>query len=369
MTVPFFNLEPTHVPFRANLLAAVEGVLDSHWLVLGEQVRRFEEAWAATCGVPHAVGVGNGLDALTLSLKALGVGPGDEVIVPANTYIATWLAITHVGATLVPVEPEAATFNLDPAAVAAAITPRTRAVLPVHLFGQPCRMDALLAVARTYDLCIVEDNAQAQGARWQGRPTGSFGHCAGHSFYPTKNLGALGDAGAITTADAAVAEHLARLRNYGSTRKYHNEDLGWNSRLDEVQAAVLLAKLPLLAGWNAARAAIAAAYAEQLADLAPVLTLPTVAAGAESVWHQYVVRTARRDALQAHLTAQEIGTLIHYPVPPHLQPAYAHLGMRAGKFPISEAMAATSLSLPIWPGMTPEQVGAVVAGVRAFFGA
>lgn len=369
MTVPFFNLEPTHAPLRAELLAAVGGVVDSHWLVLGEQVRRFEAAWAKSCGVPHAVGVGNGLDALTLSLKALGVGPGDEVIVPANTYIATWLAVTHVGAMLVPVEPEAATFNLDPAAVAAAVTPRTRAVMPVHLFGQPCRMDALLAVARQHGLLVIEDNAQAQGARWQGQPTGSFGHCAGHSFYPTKNLGALGDAGAITTADATVAERLRQLRNYGSERKYHNEEIGWNSRLDEVQAAVLLAKLPLLAGWNAARTAIAATYSVQLADLTSALTLPTVAAGAAPVWHQYVVRTARRDALQAHLTARGIGTLIHYPVPPHLQPAYAPLGLRVGQFPISEAMAATSLSLPIWPGMTMEQVGVVVAGVRTFFDA
>jgi dTDP-4-amino-4,6-dideoxygalactose transaminase len=368
MLVPFFSLHPIHQPLRSGLLAAMEEVLDSGWLVLGNTVEQFETAWAAACQVPHAVGVGNGLDALTLALRALGVGLGDEVIVPANTYIATWLAVTHVGATVVPVEPDPLTFNLNPEAVRAAITPRTRLLLPVHLFGQPADMTALSAIAARHQLSVLEDNAQAAGATWEGRPTGSLGHAAAHSFYPTKNLGALGDAGAVTTSDNALADQLRRIRNYGSTQKYQHEIVGWNSRLDELQAAILLKKLPYLAGWNAVRAAIAAYYSEQLAALAPELTLPVVAPGAMPVWHQYVVRTKQRDALQAYLTAQGIGTLIHYPLPPHRQPAYAHLGLREGQFPISEAMAATSLSLPIWPGLTPEQLTAVVTAVRGFFG-
>ncbi len=369
MLVPFFSFGPNQAPLRTELTAAMEAVLDTGWLVLGKAVEEFEAVWAAACTVPHAVGVGNGLDALTLALRGLGVGPGDEVIVPANTYIATWLAVTHVGATIVPVEPDAATFNLDPVAVAAAITPRTRLLLPVHLFGQPADMTALLALARQHQLFVLEDNAQAAGARWQGQPTGSFGDAAAHSFYPTKNLGALGDAGAITVTDSVLAARLRQLRNYGSTRKYEHELIGWNSRLDELQAAFLLKKLPHLAEWNAARGAVAAYYTAHLADLEPSLTLPVVAPGATAVWHQFVVRTAQRDALQAHLTAHGIGTLIHYPQPPHRQPAYAHLKLQEGKFPISEAMAATSLSLPIWPGLTEAQLAAVTGAVRSFFSA
>ncbi|HYE78858.1 MAG TPA: DegT/DnrJ/EryC1/StrS family aminotransferase [bacterium] len=365
--IPFLSFAGQHPALREQILAACASVYDGQSYILGPAVSRFEEQYAAFCEAPYAIGVGNGLDALTLSLRALGVGPGDEVIVPSNTYIASWLAVTHAGATPVPVEPEPGTFNLDPAGVRAALTPRTRALLPVHLFGQPCRMDELLTLARRHDLLVVEDNAQAHGARWQGRPTGSFGHCAGHSFYPTKNLGALGDAGAVTTPDAAVADRLRRLRNYGSAQKYHNGEVGWNSRLDELQAAILSLKLPFLPEWNAARQRIAAHYLAHLADLAGELTLPVVPAGAEPVWHQFVVRTPRRDQLQAHLTARGIGTLIHYPVPPHRQPAYAHLGFQAGQFPLAEAMAATSLSLPIWPGLTPEQLAIIVGAIRDFF--
>ena len=313
------------------------------------------------------MGVGNGLDALALALRALKIGPGDEVLVPATTYIATWLAVTQVGATPVPVEPDPATSNLDPARIAVVLTPRTRAIMPVHLYGQPCRMSEIMAFARLHGLIVVEDNAQAQGASFEGQLTGSFGAASGTSFYPTKNLGALGDAGAITTNNAAVADQLRQLRNYGSTRKYQHELVGYNSRLDELQAAVLRVKLSQLPAWTSERQQLAAWYTAYLAEV-PGLRLPTVVAGAVPVWHLYVVHTPQRDALQQHLAAQGIGTLIHYPVPPHRQPAYAYLGLAAGSLPIAEALAATCLSLPLWPGMTEEMVVAVAKAVREFFG-
>ena len=347
------------------MLAALAEVYDTHWYVLGEQVRAFEAEYSAFNRVGHAVGVGNGLEALTLALRGLSIGPGDEVVVPSNTYIATWLAVSHVGATPVPVEPDPATSNLDPARLAAALTSRTRAVLPVHLYGQPCRMPEILAFAGQYSLLVVEDNAQAQGATFAGRLTGSFGHASATSFYPTKNLGALGDAGAITTDDATLAWRLQQLRNYGSTQKNHHELPGYNSRLDELQAAVLRVKLPHLTAWVSQRRQVAAWYNEYLADL-PDLQLPAVAAGAEPAWHLYVVHTSHRDALQRHLAAAGIGTQVHYPVPPHLQPAYAYLGLATGALPIAEKLAATCLSLPLWPGMTEAMVATVARAVRAF---
>lgn len=365
LPIPFLSFAPQHGPLREEVLGALARVYDSAWYVLGEEVAAFEREYAAFNQVPHAVGVANGLDALTLALRALGIGPGDDVLVPSNTYIATWLAVTHVGARPVPVEPDPATANLDPARLAAALTPRTRAILPVHLYGQACRMPEIMAVARQHGLAVVEDNAQAQGAAFAGQPTGSFGALNATSFYPGKNLGALGDAGALTTADAPLAERVRVLRNYGAVEKYRNDVIGYNSRLDELQAAVLRVKLRHLPAWTAQRQQVAGWYGQHLAGIAG-LQVPVVAPGATHVYHLYVVRHPRRDALQQHLTARGIGTLIHYPVPPHRQRAYAGLGWPAGSLPIAEALAATCLSLPLWPGMTQEQVVAVAAAIQSF---
>ena len=365
MNVPFLSFEPQHAPLRDAMTAAFSRVYDSCWYVLGEEVKQFEQEYAAFNQVAHAVGVANGLDALVLALRVLGVGPGDEVIVPSNTYIATWLAVTQVGASPVPVEPDPATSNLDPARIAAALTPRTRAIMPVHLYGQACCMTEIMALAAQHNLYVVEDNAQAQGAAFAGGLTGSFGHVNGTSFYPGKNLGALGDAGAVTTNDAGLAHKVQVLRNYGSQQKYYNEVVGYNSRLDELQGALLRVKLPQLPAWTRQRQQVAAWYNQHLAGITN-LRLPAVADGATHVYHLYVVHTPQRAAMQQHLTAQGIGTLIHYPVPPHLQQAYQALGYVPGSFPIAEELANTCLSLPMWPGMTEAHVAAVAAAVRSF---
>ena len=367
MNVPFLSFEPQHVPLREAMTAAFVRVYDSYWYVLGQEVQQFEHEYGAFNEVGHAVGVANGLDALVLALRVLKIGPGDEVIVPSNTYIATWLAVTQVGATPVPVEPDSATSNLDPARIEAALTPRTRAIMPVHLYGQACRMVEIMDIATRHGLSVVEDNAQAQGAAFAGQLTGSFGHVNGTSFYPSKNLGALGDAGAITTNDAGLAQKVRVLRNYGSSQKYYNEVVGYNSRLDELQAALLRVKLPELPEWTRQRQQIAARYDQHLAGIAN-LHLPAVAEGATHVYHLYVVHTPHRAALQQHLTAEGIGTLIHYPVPPHLQQAYQSMHLPAGRFPIAEELAATCLSLPLWPGMTEAHVAAVAAAIRSFKG-
>jgi len=366
MNVPFLSFTPQHAPIREEILAAIADVYDRQWYVLGDQVRTFEAAYAEFNHVQHCIGVANGLDALHLALEVLNVGPGDEVLVPSNTYIATWLAISFVGATPVPVEPNPHTYNLDPAQIEAAITSRTKGIMPVHLYGQACEMGPIMAVAKAHGLWVVEDNAQSQGATWQGGVTGSFGNVNGTSYYPGKNLGALGDAGAVTTNDEELAARIRTLRNYGSQKKYYNEVIGHNSRLDELQAAVLSVKLPKLMAWTRQRQQVARLYDQRLAGLGD-LVLPAVAEGATHVYHLYVVRSAQRDALQQHLTEVGIGTLIHYPVPPHLQQAYAHMGIAAGSYPIAEELAATSLSLPMWPGMTEEHVAAVVAAVESFY--
>lgn len=367
MNIPFLSFEPQHAPLRDAMQAAFARVYDSYWYVLGQEVQQFEQEYAAFSQVSQAVGVANGLDALVLALRALEIGPGDEVIVPSNTYIATWLAVTQVGATVVPVEPDPATSNLDPTRLEAAITPRTRAIMPVHLYGQACRMVEIMDIAARHQLYVVEDNAQSQGAAFAGRLTGSFGHLNGTSFYPGKNLGALGDAGAITTNDAELAQKVRVLRNYGSQQKYYNEVVGYNSRLDELQAALLRVKLPQLATWTQQRQQVADWYQQHLAGI-PDLRLPAVAEGATHVYHLYVVHTPHRAALQQHLTGQGIGTMIHYPVPPHRQQAYQALNLPAGTFPIAEELAATCLSLPMWPGLTEAHVEAVAAAIRSFNG-
>ncbi len=365
MKVPFLSFQPQHSPLRTDIMEAIGRVYDSYWYVLGDEVKQFERSYAAFNQVSHCVGVANGLDALVLALRVLGVGPGDEVIVPSNTYIATWLAVTQVGATPVPVEPNPVTSNLDPAGIAAALTTRTRAIMPVHLYGQACEMGPIMALARQHNLYVVEDNAQAQGASFDGQLTGSFGDFNGTSFYPGKNLGALGDAGAMTTNNADLAQQAQVLRNYGSEKKYYNEVVGYNSRLDELQAAVLRVKLAELPRWTVQRQQIAAWYGQHLAGIAD-LRLPVVAPGATHVYHLYVVHTPHRDALQQHLVEQGIGTLIHYPVPPHRQRAYQALNFPVGAFPIAENLAATCLSLPMWPGMEEAHVAAVTAAIASF---
>ncbi|WP_426490575.1 DegT/DnrJ/EryC1/StrS family aminotransferase [Hymenobacter sp. 102] len=363
--IPFLAFGPQHNAIREEVLQAMANVYDSQWYVLGEEVKKFEGEYAAFSDTEYCIGVANGLDALHLALLALGVGPGDEVIVPSNTYIATWLAVSYVGATPVPVEPNPATFNLDPARIEAAITPRTRAIMPVHLYGQACEMTPIMELARKHQLFVIEDNAQAQGASSGGTTTGSFGDVNATSFYPGKNLGALGDAGAVTTNSAELAQKIRTLRNYGSQQKYYNEVIGYNSRLDELQAAVLSVKLKQLPEWTRQRQQIARWYDEQLAGVEGV-QLPQIAAGCTHVYHLYVIQTTRRDALQKFLTEQGIGTLIHYPVPPHLQQAYAESGYQASDFPVAEQLAATCLSLPMWPGMTEQQVKQVAEQIRFF---
>jgi len=362
--VPFLNLQASG-SLATELEAACHRVLTSGWYILGREVEAFEAEFATYCGARHCVGVGNGLEALHLVLLAMGIGPGDEVVVPANTFIATWLAVSHAGATPVPVEPDAATCNLDPERIEAALTTRTKAIMAVHLYGQPAEMDAINALAQRHGLQVIEDAAQAHGARYHERRTGTLGRAAGFSFYPTKNLGALGDGGAVVTNDSNLADRLRVLRNYGSRVKYQNEVQGYNSRLDEMQAAMLRVKLTKLDEWNARRRQVALQYCHGLQDVAG-LTLPRVPEGAEPVWHLYVVRHPRRDALQQHLKSAGIETMIHYPVPPHLSPAYADLGYRAGDFPVTEQLALECLSLPMDPHLEDDQVAAVIRAVREF---
>lgn len=362
--IPFLDLKAINLRHREEFHACLERVLESGWLVLGRENEAFEAEFARYCGTEYCIGVANGLEALHLVLRAWNIGPGDEVIVPSNTYIATWLAVSETGATPIPVEPDAQTFNLDPAKVEAAITTRTRAILPVHLYGQTARMDVIMEIAGRRGIKVLEDAAQAHGAALYGRRAGALGDAAAFSFYPGKNLGALGDAGAVTTSDRTLAEKLRVLRNYGSRVKYHNEVRGHNSRLDELQAAFLRAKLPSLDSDNARRNEIAAVYTSGLDDLDDLM-LPEVAPGCDSVWHLYVVRHVRRDALQESLQRIGVGTLIHYPIPPHLQPAYMSLKLPAGTYPLSEAIHRECLSLPMGPTMTDEEASQVVEAVRA----
>ncbi|MCS6992846.1 MAG: DegT/DnrJ/EryC1/StrS family aminotransferase [Anaerolineales bacterium] len=363
--IPFLDMKSPYLELQAELDSAWARVMRSGWYILGEEVQAFEQEFARYVGAEYCVGVGNGLEALHLILRAYDIGPGDEVIVPSNTYIATWLAVSYAGATLVPVEPVERTYNLDPERIEAALTPRTKAILVVHLYGQTAEMDAICAVARKHGLKVIEDAAQAHGARYWGKMAGNLGDAAGWSFYPGKNLGALGDGGAVTTNDPALAERIRTLRNYGSKVKYYNLEKGFNSRLDELQAALLRVKLPHLDEWNARRARIAAFYLESLRETG--LLLPHVPEGMTPCWHLFVVRAPQRDALQAHLKAQGIGTMIHYPVPPHLQAAYRELGLPAGSFPVSEAIHREVLSLPMGPHLSMEDAARVVEAVKAFF--
>jgi dTDP-4-amino-4,6-dideoxygalactose transaminase len=365
VNVPFLDLRPAYVELQDELDAAYRRVMKSASFVLGEEVEQFERAFAEYCGAKHCIGVSNGLDALCLILRAYGIGPGHEVIVPSNTYIATWLAVTMAGAVPVPVEPDPRTSNIDATQIGVAITPRTRAVIAVHLYGQTADMSAILEVARAHNLKVIEDAAQAHGARACGRRAGSLGDAAGWSFYPSKNLGAAGDAGAVTTNDDEVDARVRMLRNYGSRAKYHHEVAGCNARLDAFHAAFLGVKLRVLDEWNARRATVAVRYMDQLAACDHI-ELPTIAAGMSSAWHVFVVRSRWRDQLQERLTAAGIGTLIHYPTPPHLSGAYRERGYSPGRFPIAEALAATVLSLPIGPHLSADAADRVIAAVRSF---
>ena len=358
--VAFLDLRQTYLEIKEELDAAFRLVMNSGWYILGEEVTGFEKEFADYCGTKHCVGVGNGVEALQLILRAYGIGEGAEVIVPANTYIATWLAVSNASATVVPVEPDPRTYNLDPRRIEDSITPRTKAILPVHLYGQPADMDPIKQIGESYGLKVIEDAAQAHGARYKDHRAGGLGDAAGWSFYPTKNLGTYGDAGAVTTNDEELANRVRLLRNYGSKSKYYNEERGINSRLDELQAAFLRVRLRYLEEWNSRRARIAAKYLEELRETG--LVLPVVCEGSDPVWHLFVVRSNRRDELQRHLKSAGVNTLVHYPVPPHLQEAYKDASFRC-EYPITEAIHQEALSLPMGPHLSEAGVARVVEAV------
>lgn len=363
MKIPFLELLPAYGELRAEFDAAYHRVMDSGWYLLGREAEAFEREFAEFCGVKHAVTVANGLDALHLILRGYGVGSGDEVIVPAMTFIATWLAVTNAGAVPVPVETMEGTANLDPGRIEEAITARTKAILPVHLYGQPADMEPIAEIANRHGLKVVEDAAQAHGARYKGKRVGGIGDAAGFSFYPGKNLGAFGDGGAVTTNDADLADKVRALRNYGAKKKYQHDELGINSRLDELQAAFLRVKLGKLDGWNGRRRALAAAYLEGLKDV-PGVELPHVPRWADPAWHIFAIRSAGRDTLKARLNESGIETLIHYPVPPHLSGSYRSMGFKGGSFPVAESIAASELSLPMGPHVSREEVDRVIEAIR-----
>lgn len=352
--IPFIDLQASYLEIKSEIDAAVGRVLESGCYILGPEVEAFETEFAAYCEANHAVGVADGLDALHLSLLAMGVGPDDEVIVPSNTYIATWLAVSHCGAKPVPVEPDINTYNIDPERIEAAITSRTKVILPVHLYGQPADLDSILCIARKHGLRVLEDAAQAQGAAYKGRRIGSHSDAVAWSFYPGKNLGALGDGGSVTTNDAAIAERVRVLRNYGSRIKYVNEIKGFNSRLDPIQAAVLRVKLKYLDSWNQRRKSIARSYLEGLST--SKFKLPYLPKWADPVWHLFVIRATQRDDLASRLNREGIATLIHYPIPPHLQHAY-NMDVR---LPKAELLAKEVLSLPIGPQLNMRSVQRII---------
>jgi len=362
MEIPFLDLKAAYLELKDDINASVLRVLGSGSYILGPEVEAFEAEFASYTGASQCVGVANGLDALVLALRAMGVSRGDEVIVPSNTYIATWLAVSQCGAIPVPVEPDISSYNIDPARIEAAITERTRVILPVHLYGQPAEMDAILAIARKHGLSVLEDGAQAHGARYKGKRIGAHGDAVSWSFYPGKNLGGVGDGGAVTTNDAAIAERIRLLRNYGSRVKYVNEVQGYNSRLDPIQAAVLRIKLSRLDEWNERRSKIAECYIRGLKDTN--LIMPLEQEHASSAWHLFVVGHNQRAVLQQRLADSGVGTLIHYPIPPHLQDAYSGSGWKVGDFPIAEFLAHQVFSLPIGPQFSAPEMAIVIDTLR-----
>jgi dTDP-4-amino-4,6-dideoxygalactose transaminase len=359
MNIPFLDLKIPHQELRTELREAFERVLDSGWYIIGTEVKKFEQEFAEYCQAKYCVGAGNGLEALHLILRAYRIGEGDEVIVPSNTYIATWLAVSYAGAIPIPVEPDMRTYNIDPCLIEGAITRRTKAIIAVHLYGQPADMDAINLIAKKYNLKVIEDAAQAHGASYKGRRVGSLGDAAGFSFYPGKNLGAIGDGGAVTTNDPELAETIKMLGNYGSLLKYHNEVKGFNSRLDELQAAFLREKLKKLDGWNEQRKSVASCYLKELKECD--LILPFVPDWADPVWHLFVVCAQNREKIQLKLRDAGVDTMIHYPIPPHLQGAYAELGYKVDSFPISERIHKTVFSLPMASSLSAAQIRYVVS--------
>jgi len=364
--IPFLDLKSINLRHKEQFHEALERVLDSGWLILGKEVESFEDEFANYCGVKHCIGVANGLDALHLVLRAWGIGEGDEVIVPSNTYIATWLAVSQTGATPIPVEPNIHSYNLDPTLIESAITSRTKAIIPVHLYGQSADMEPIMDIAKRNNLKVLEDAAQAHGATYHGKKVGGLGDAAAFSFYPGKNLGALGDGGAITTDDSELAANLKILRNYGSEKKYHNLIKGFNSRLDELQSKFLSIKLRHLENDNSYRAHIASKYSEGLSGLNDLI-LPQTALNCNHVWHLYVIRYSQRDELQNFLHSHGIGTMLHYPIPPHLQLAYKDLKIPVGALSISEKLHSEVLSLPIGPHINELECQLVIDNVCSFF--
>ena len=360
--VPFLDLRAQYVELQSELDEAMRRVARSGRFLLAGELRAFEEAFAGYVGAKHCIGVANGLDALHLSLRAMGIGAGHEVIVPSNTYVATWLAVTHAGATPVPVEPDPRTYNIDPDRIVAAITPRTRAILPVHLYGQPADLTPITRIAESHGLRVLDDAAQAHGAKYRGRRIGAATDASAWSFYPTKNLGACGDAGAVTTNDDKLADALRVLRNYGSRVKYVNEEAGYNSRLDEVQAAILGVKLARLDEWNARRSQLASIYSDHLKSLP--LVIPSVPEWATPAWHLYVVRSTERDALRRALAERGVETIVHYPVAPHMQAAYASLGFAPDDLPIAREIHEQVLSLPLGPSLSNEEQQHVIEALH-----
>lgn len=366
MKIPYLSFDYQNQLIKKEILSSFESFFDNKWYILGDNVTQFEKEYAEFNKVRYCLGVSNGLDSLHLSLKALNIGPGDEVIVPSNTYIASALAVSYVGASPVFVEPDILTYNIDPEKIEASLTSKTKAIMPVHLYGQACKMDRIMEIAKKNKLFVIEDNAQSQGASFNEKLAGSFGHANGTSFYPGKNLGALGDAGAVTTNDEEIARRITRLRNYGSDKKYYNEEIGFNMRLDECQAGFLSVKLKYLDQWTHQRQKIATWYDEALEGIGDLI-VPQIAEGSTHVYHIYMIRTKNRDELQKYLNEKGVGTLIHYPVPPHLQKAYNNLGFKKGDFPIAEEIAATCLSLPLWPGITTKEIQNVCKSIKSFY--
>ena len=364
MNVPFVSLRPIEHELKGELDNAFHRVLDKSNYIMGDECSAFELSFAKYCSANYCVGCGNGLESLTLSLRALGIGAGDEVIVPSNTFIATALAVSYAGAKPVFVEPEIDTYNIDPSLIESAITPKTKAVMPVHLYGLPAKMDEIMSIASRNHLLVIEDCAQAHGALYKGKRIGSFGDAAGFSFYPGKNLGALGDAGAMVTNSKIAADKVRTLGNYGSDYKYHHIYQGINSRLDEMQAAFLRAKLPILDKVNSARQLAAQQYLQGINN--PLVTLPQSFDGAKPVWHIFAIRCDMRDELAAYLSDQGIGTNCHYPIPMHLQRAFSDLGYRQGDFPVAEKISTTQLSLPMFYGITDDQIQFVIDAVNSF---
>lgn len=366
MKIPFYSLAETHEPLKQQMLEAASGIIDSGGFIGGKNLSSFEKKFAAFCGAKFCIGTSNGLDALKTCLRVLNIGQGDEVIVPAHTFIATWLAVTETGATIIPVDADEHSFNIDIAKIEQAITSKTKAIMPVHLYGMPCNMEGIMAIAKKHNLFVIEDFAQAHGAAVNGQPTGSFGAINGVSLYPAKNLGGLGDAGAITTNSEELAAKARSIINYGAPVKYIHNEQGYNARLDELQAAFLDIKLPHLTIWNERRKEIVNRYRTNLSQIAHV-KMQQVLNNSSPAYHLAVIAVERRDELQKYLADNGIQTIIHYPIPPHLQKAYEGLGFKQGDFPVAEKLSNSVLSLPLYIGLIDEMVDEVCAQVIAFY--